>query len=84
MVMNNYGTTVTNCNLAIEKAKNKADGIYCFNGLYYLVKDHKVTHYAAHGDIYEAFGVFISKIGQYNHTLSTTTNKKTIKKLLSQ
>ncbi len=77
-----YGTTIKNCNLAIDKAKTKKDGLYCFNGLYYLVENNKITHYAAYGNIYQAAGVFLAKINSYDHCSDSSLNKKRIKQKL--
>ena len=81
-VSGKYGTTIENCNLAVEKAKVKRDGIYCFRGLYYHVNNGRVKHFAAYGDLYAAAGHFISKIGEYKHTTDAALNKKNIKALL--
>lgn len=61
-VYGEYGTTVTNCNKAIEKAKQKNDGVYKLKGLYYRVKDHKVTHFAAYNNVYQFCYGFLVKI----------------------
>lgn len=81
-VSGKYGTTIDNCNLAIDKAKTKKDGLYCFSGLYYLVKNNKITHYAAYGNIYQAVGVFLVKINSYDHCSDSSLNKKRIKQKL--
>lgn len=78
-VSGQYGTTTKNCHLAIEKAKTKKDGLYCFNGLYYLVKNNKITHYAAYVNIYQAVGVFLAQINLYDHCSDSSLNKKRIK-----
>ena len=61
-----YGLTIENCNLAIDKAKTKKNGVYTMRGFLYRVKEHKVTHYAYAYEILECFGHFNCKVGSYS------------------
>lgn len=65
--MINYGPTIENINLIVDKAKSKADGVFTFRGVEYLVKDGRFTHYATGGKIYERCGFFVVQIGSYEY-----------------
>lgn len=62
----NFGVNIENCNLAIEKAKIKKDGIYTFRGFLYRVKNNRVTHWAYYGQILENCGNFNVIVGSYD------------------
>jgi len=57
--MTSYGYNITNGNLAIEKAKNKKDGVYSLRGFLYRVKDKIVTHIAYRGEIIQRWGILM-------------------------
>jgi len=66
MTMVKYGLTIENQNKIIDLAKTKNDGVYSFRGVEYKVRDHKVTHYAAGGQVLEAYGHFNVVVGNYD------------------
>lgn len=76
-----YGLTIENTNLAIEKAKAKADGCYLFRGFAYRVREGKITHYAHGGRILEAYGHFNCEVGQYEHGSYSAYGKKALQKI---
>ena len=52
-----YGLTIENEQLIIDKAKEKSDGCYRFRGVAYRVRNRAVSHFAVKGEILErAFG----------------------------
>ena len=52
-----YGLTLENEKLIVEKAKTKNDGVYTFRGVGYRVRNKVVTHFSSNGKILErAFG----------------------------
>ena len=52
-----YGLTMENEKLILDKAKEKNDGCYRFRGVAYRVKNGTVTHFAVKGEVLErAFG----------------------------
>ena len=61
-----YGPTIENFVLIVEKAKTKNNGVYTFRGVTYLVKNNRVTHYASGGKILERYGYFDTQIGTYD------------------
>jgi len=61
-----YGLTLENEALIIEKAKSKKDGVYTFRGVYYRVNNHYVTHYAWKYEILEKYGYFNVVCGTYD------------------
>lgn len=75
-----YGTTIENCDKAVEKAKTKDNGVYKLHsrGLTYRVRNNCVTHYAAYGTIYEKAYGFLVEVGKYDHF------KDDIKKILNK
>ena len=60
-----YGATVENLNLIHEKARTKADGVYSFRGVAYLVRAGQFTHYACDGAVAERAGAFSVTLGGY-------------------
>ena len=60
-----YGLTIENQNFVIDKAKEKADGIYSCRGVMYRVRNKKVTHFACcdSGSIVQGFGHFNVSVG---------------------
>jgi len=62
-----YGLTLENENLIIEKAKSKQDGVYAFRGIAYRVKDNKVTHSASNNEIVERCYGFNVVVGKYEY-----------------
>ncbi len=48
-----YGLTVENHNIILDKAKTKKDGCYKFRGVAYRTRSGKVTHFASNGQILE-------------------------------
>lgn len=79
-----YGTTIENINLAVDKAKEKKDGVYKLSGLFYLVRDKKVKFVAAYGEVYQCAGHFLVLVGRYNHTQDTAKNKRDILKITNR
>ena len=61
-----YGLTSENRFLIIEKAKTKEDGVYCFRGVTFKVKNFKVIAYAANGKVIQPAGHFDVLIGEYD------------------
>lgn len=59
-----YGLTIENQKLIIEKAKHKKDGCYIFRGVAYKVVNGKVTHYASKGQVLESAYGFNVIIGE--------------------
>jgi len=55
-----------NVNLIIDKARDKADGIYSFRGIMFKVRNGGVTHWAAGGIILQAMGRFNTQVGSYD------------------
>lgn len=76
-----YGLTLTNQNLIIEKAKAKRDGCYQFRGVAYRVRGGSVTHLASDGDVVIPYGHFNVSCGKLDHYQSSYALKflKTIK-----
>lgn len=60
-----YGPTIENVALIVQKAKDKNNGVYMFRGVVYRVVDHRVTHIASNGKVMERCGYFNVVIGQY-------------------
>jgi len=54
-----------NKNLIIDRARDKADGIYSFRGIMFRVRNGKVTHWAVDGKILQAMGHFNTQVGSY-------------------
>lgn len=74
-----YGPTPENYQLATEKAKEKADGVYSFRGVAYRIRDHRITHYAHSGRVLERFGHFDTQVGTYEGHLDAA--KRALKSL---
>ena len=68
-----------NTNLIIDKAQSKNDGIYSFRGIFFRVRNGKVTHYACDGKILAGYGAFVSQVGSYNTTAEAKSQLKSIK-----
>jgi len=58
-----YGLTIENEKLILEKAKEKKNGVYTLRGVVYRVKDKYVTHFATYGQIIERVCGFNCIIG---------------------
>jgi predicted glycoside hydrolase/deacetylase ChbG (UPF0249 family) len=56
---------IVNQNAINEKAKTKADGVYTFRGIAYLVKRNRVEYFACGGEIIAQFGHFNTVVGTY-------------------
>ena len=65
-----YGPTVTNLNLIHEKASSRADGVYAFRGVLYLVQSGHFTYYAHAGEVLRRAGFFDVQIGRCESTQS--------------
>ena len=76
-----YGTTIENCHAAKDKATQKKDGAYSYRGLIYVVKDGKITHFAAYGSIYFNAGAFLVFAGSYKHFSDGAANKREVLRL---
>ena len=59
-----YGPTIENLNIAIEKASEKNDGVYSFRGFAYKVVSGKLTHLAHNNQVLERAGNFNVLIGE--------------------
>lgn len=62
-----YGLTIENNNLILEKAKTKKDGIFTFRGVAYRVRGGNVTHFACDGRILERAYGFNVVVGGYEY-----------------
>ena len=64
-----YGLTIENNNLILDKAKAKKDGCYNFRGVAYRVRNCKVTHLADRGQILEncmGFNVIVGECSVFS------------------
>ena len=64
-----YGLTIENNNLILDKAKTKKDGCYKFRGVAYRVRNGKVTHFADKGQILEncmGFNVIVGECSVFS------------------
>jgi len=60
-----YGTTVNNLNIIMEKARFKKDGVYSFKCIFYRVRDKRITHIAYDRKILANYGSFNIIVGTY-------------------
>jgi len=74
-----YGYDINNCNLAIDKAKTKKDGVYTFRGFLYRVLKCRITHIASKGKILERYGNFDVEVGSYTFMQEAIKILKSIK-----
>lgn len=58
-----YGLTIENEKIILEKAKSKKDGVYTFRGVSYRVRDGRVTHFATNKDVLERVYGFNVMVG---------------------
>ena len=68
-----------NINLIIERAQTKKDGIYSFRGIFFRVRNGKVTHFARGNEILVSYGIFVTQIGSYKTTAEAEKLLKSIK-----
>ena len=66
-----YGLNRENQTLINNKAKDKNDGVFTFRGVYYRVRNGRVTHYAAFGKVVESAGAFNVTVGSYDWQIKT-------------
>jgi hypothetical protein len=59
-----YGLTIENNTLILDKAKTKKDGCYKFRGVAYRVRGGRVTHFANNGQILENYMGFNVIVGE--------------------
>lgn len=57
--------TLQNQNDIVEKAKTKPDGVYTLRGIFYRVRNGRVTHFASKGEVVQACGHFNIVLGTY-------------------
>ncbi len=56
---------ISDVNILNEKAKSRKDGVYCYKGIYWAVKDKKFIAYAdLFGSCFKRMGAFDCKIGE--------------------
>lgn len=67
-------------NKLINKAKDKKDGIYLFQGYHYAVKNSNLKAYVEDGTVYTVFGSMSVNSG----TCQRYKEKETLKNLLSK
>jgi hypothetical protein len=51
-----------------KRAATKENGVYTLRGVYYRVRDGKVTHYACKGEVVESCGHFDVCVGIYDYS----------------
>jgi hypothetical protein len=64
-----YGLTMENERIILEKAKSKKDGVYTFRGVGYRVCENHVTHFSDNGIILErayGFNCIVGSFEGYN------------------
>lgn len=64
-----YGLTMDNQNFINQKAATKKDGCYAIRGVAYRVRNGRVTHFAADGEIitqHGHFNVVAGKVGSFD------------------
>ena len=76
-----YGLTIDNQKIIVDKAKKKADGVYRFRGVVYRVINNVAAYFAANGEIIQACHGFNVVIGRYKYSLDQAGITKAIKNI---
>ena len=79
-----YGLTLDNQNMIIDKAKSKKDGVYRFRGVAYRVINNHAVYFAADGKIIQACYGFNAVIGSYEYNLNQINAIKALKNINHQ
>tara|TARA_R110002124_G_scaffold147816_2_gene313221 strand:- start:401 stop:661 length:261 start_codon:yes stop_codon:yes gene_type:complete len=74
-----YGLTMENQSLIIEKAKSKRDGIYKLRGVTYRVINNHAVFYAVDGEVIQMCYGFNAVIGRYEHCTWSDNERKALK-----